>query len=203
MMLPYTLLYRLGLTPWERQPVAHGFRDALRAPEALPPGRALDIGCGTGRHAVHLAQRGWRVTGVDLVREALAAARERAAREGVDVEWVEGDAGALDDLGLAPGYNLLYDFNCLHSLPDDARVRVSRALTHLAAPDATLLLTGFVRGHRLLLPRGIDEDEVLGLFGTTWDLLDVRDIADRSTMTFPVRHARPHWYRLALRSTPL
>src|SRR5262249_43588675 len=44
--------------------------------DALPPGRALDAACGTGRHAKYLASRGWRVTGVDVTPEMLARARE-------------------------------------------------------------------------------------------------------------------------------
>lgn len=55
-------------------------------------GAALwDLGCGRGRHAIPLARRGFRVTGVDLSETMLRMARERAARERVEVEWVRGD----------------------------------------------------------------------------------------------------------------
>lgn len=65
----------------------------------------LDIGCGTGRHAVELARRGYRVTGVDLSASQLARAREKAAEAGVSVDFRQGDACALDfppvfDLGI-------------------------------------------------------------------------------------------------------
>src|ERR1051326_9147494 len=43
--------------------------------EALAPGRALDLGCGQGRHGVWLARRGWKVTGVDFSDVALTVAR--------------------------------------------------------------------------------------------------------------------------------
>lgn len=59
----------------------------------LPPGaRILDVGCGTGRHAVGLAQAGYAVTGVDLSAEMLAIARTKAAARGVTVEFVQEDA---------------------------------------------------------------------------------------------------------------
>jgi len=49
----------------------------------------LDIGCGTGRHAIELARRGYRVTGVDISSGMLAMARKNATEAGVPVEFVE------------------------------------------------------------------------------------------------------------------
>lgn len=59
----------------------------------------LDIGCGTGRHSIELAQRGFNVTGVDLTPEMLNEARQKSAAAGVDVEWVEGDATQFARIG--------------------------------------------------------------------------------------------------------
>ena len=52
----------------------------------------LDIGCGIGRHAVPLAQRGYRVTGVDISQGMLALARQAAQQAGAQIEWVHADA---------------------------------------------------------------------------------------------------------------
>jgi ubiquinone/menaquinone biosynthesis C-methylase UbiE len=57
--------------------------------------RILDIGCGTGRHAVELAKRGYTVTGVDLSESQLQRAREKAAEAGVAIQWEQGDARSL------------------------------------------------------------------------------------------------------------
>ena len=57
--------------------------------------RILDIGCGTGRHAIELAKRGYRVTGVDLSETLLARAREKAAAAGVTVHFRRHDAREL------------------------------------------------------------------------------------------------------------
>ncbi len=60
---------------------------------ALVPGHAvLDIGCGTGRHAIELARRDCRLTGLDLSAGMLEQARHRAAASGVEVRWLRADA---------------------------------------------------------------------------------------------------------------
>ncbi|MBM4037326.1 MAG: methyltransferase domain-containing protein [Planctomycetes bacterium] len=59
----------------------------------ISPGASiLDVGCGTGRHAIELARRGYAVTGLDLSAEMLARAAEAARSAGVRVEWVRADA---------------------------------------------------------------------------------------------------------------
>jgi len=56
----------------------------------------LDVGCGTGRHALELARRGYKVAGVDLSDSLLAQARETAQTENLDVTFITCDARALD-----------------------------------------------------------------------------------------------------------
>jgi len=58
--------------------------------------KILDIGCGTGRHAIELAKRGYTVTGIDLSESQLSRAREKAAEAGVQVEFIQQDARTLN-----------------------------------------------------------------------------------------------------------
>jgi ubiquinone/menaquinone biosynthesis C-methylase UbiE len=55
----------------------------------------LDVACGAGNAALPAARAGARVSGLDLVPELLDAGRRKASAEGLEVEWVEGDAEAL------------------------------------------------------------------------------------------------------------
>ena len=65
------------------------FEEVLQLPSGS---RILDMGCGTGRHSVELARRGYRVTGVDFSSGMLAEAKKATTAANVDVEWVQCDA---------------------------------------------------------------------------------------------------------------
>jgi SAM-dependent methyltransferase len=194
-VIPYRVLYRLGLAPWERRDVDATWRQLTSGPQALPPGRALDVGCGRGRDAVYLAKHDWRVSAVDFDERALAAARQRAAREDVEVQWIHGDVGELGRVGLEPGYTLLFDFGCIHGLDNARRAQAASGLTHLAAADAVLLVVAFAARRRVVLPRGMDRADVLALFGDAWELVDAQSLVEPG-MPLPLRRAQPTMYRL-------
>jgi len=81
--------------------------------QALLPagGRALDLGMGSGRNALYLAARGFRVTGVDVSSVAVALCQEKAARLGLAMEAVVAD---LEDYRLPKDeYDLILDFHYL------------------------------------------------------------------------------------------
>jgi SAM-dependent methyltransferase len=200
-ILPYPILYRLGFTPWERRPVEEFWGTVLDGPDGLSPGRALDIGCGSGRDSVHLARRGWRVTAVDFVDSALDSARRRAAEANVEVNWIQADVAQLGGLGLEPGYDLIVDFGCIHGLSDDDRAKALGALAGLAGPGATALILAFARGRRLVLPRGMDQEELTRVLGESFELEQAQPVIElQPDLPLPVRRARPTLYRL--RATP-
>lgn len=168
----YATIYRLGLIVWERKSRPSDLVELVEGRSALPAGRALDIGCGTGGDSIYLAGRGWEVTGVDMVTRALAIARRRAAAAGVSVRFLHGDATRLEELGLASDHTLLLDFGCFHTLPEDRRDAYVRGVSGAAAPGATFLLFGFSRPPRLAPMRaGLTAGEVRERFGGTWQLV--------------------------------
>ena len=105
---------------------------------ALEPGRALDLACGEGQNAIWLAERGWRVRGVDYSPVAIGKARARSEREGLDVDFVEDDLLSYEpEAGAYDLVLLLY----LHLTSDERRNVLARAARALA-PHGTLLLLG-------------------------------------------------------------
>ncbi|MEU2232315.1 class I SAM-dependent methyltransferase [Streptomyces vietnamensis] len=107
-------------------------------------GKVLDLGCGPGRNALHLAAAGYEVTGIDLSPTAIAWAEERAAASGAEnVRFVCGDAftAALDG-----PYDLIYDSGCFHHLPPHRRVSYLALLDRALAPGGHFALTTFAAG---------------------------------------------------------
>ena len=130
---------------WDRKYAASGLlwsgepnrRFASEAAD-LPPGRALDLACGEGRNAVWLAGRGWNVAGVDFSEVAIAKARELAAREGVEVDFV-----CADLLEYEPDHHA-YDLVVVLYLqvPAEERRLVLERAASAVAPGGTLILVG-------------------------------------------------------------
>jgi SAM-dependent methyltransferase len=181
--LVYRLLYRLGLLVWRREMPAADLVALIEGPSRLPPGRALDLGCGTGTDTVYLATRGWDVTGVDMVPKALATARRNATAAGLAPRFIEGDVTELHELGVGDGYTLLLDFGCFHTLPDDRRVPYVASVSGVAAAGATLLLYGFRRPPKAApMHAGVTLDEVEHRFsGAGWELVN----AERTSADMP------------------
>ena len=165
----YDVAYRIGFHPWEdaeHQPrfVAR-FLDLVAEEEAQARhegafGAALDLGTGSGIWAVKLAQRGWRVTGVDLVERALGRADERARAALVNIALVHGDVTALRAAGLGRTFRLVIDTGTFHGLDRAQQVAMGEEVEAVAADDATVLLLGWTPRRRGLLPRGVGIDDV-------------------------------------------
>jgi SAM-dependent methyltransferase len=100
----YAAAYLLRLVVWQRPTPPSGLVALIEggagadAPEPLPAGRALELGCGTGVDAIYLAARGWDVTAVDITARALSIARRAAASAGVTPRFVRGDVTRLPEL---------------------------------------------------------------------------------------------------------
>jgi SAM-dependent methyltransferase len=102
----------------------------------LPPGRALDVGCGEGADAVWLARHGWDVTALDVSHVALERAARHAEQAGVRVRWLH--AGLLD-ASLSPG---AFDLVSAHYpvLRRSPTNEAERALLAAVAPGGVLLV---------------------------------------------------------------
>ncbi len=200
MSLFYKTLYQVGFTPWEHglaQPAIaeqiSAMFDREEAQRDRPYGRALDLGCGSGIHAVTLAKRGWDVTGVDVVSKALLRARKRAAKADVQLQLIQADVTALEAANVGTNFRLVLDFGTVHGLTMDERAIVGHQVSHVLSDDATLLMLAFVPGHRAPLPRGMSRDEIEATY-PDWKITDTD--SQQGNLPWLLKNADPHWYRL-------
>ena len=124
----------------EREQVWSGRVNATLAREVdgVPPGRALDLGCGEGGDALWLAEKGWDVVAVDISRTALDRAEAEAARRGVTVDFRQHDLSA----GVPDGPFDLVSAQFFQSPVELPREQVLRAAAAEIAPGGLLLVVG-------------------------------------------------------------
>lgn len=175
--------YLSGKPPWDNGTPAP---ELVEGTHALPPGRALDLGCGTGTNAIHLARNGWDVVGVDLVGRAIRIARDRARTAGAPVTLLHGDVTRLGELPVGPPFTLFFDLSCYCGIPWHRRDAFAAGITHLAAPGARLLMFGYG-------PEAFDDEET----GVTADELRDRFSGWNLTSTVPGTNPFPtYWFTL-------
>jgi SAM-dependent methyltransferase len=190
----FKVAYLVGFKPWDSGIPPPELVEVVEGPQRLEPGRALDLGCGTGTNCIYLAQHGWDVTGVDVVGRALNAARRKAAGSAVKPRFMKGDVTRLDDLNLGAAHELILDLGCFHSLPEERRDAYVAGVTAAAAPGATMLLFGFLDGpRRWPRPPGLRDGEIERRFGSAYDL-----VWERRSEPGPMGVGA--WYRLRRRA---
>jgi SAM-dependent methyltransferase len=194
----YRFAYRVGFTPWEADaatmiPQFDELVALVEETRTVLLGSALDLGCGTGRWSVRLAERGWQVVGIDVVPKAIDAARHRAEQAGVDVTFKGGDVTALRAAGVGSNFSFLLDMECFNHLSDSARSLVAQEVDEVAAPDATLLLLVWARARRGPLPPGADRQDLEATFAG-WRITDEHPY--EGVLPRPMKSIDPRWYRL-------
>lgn len=162
--------YRQRTRIWSGKPN----RQFVAVAEALPPGRALDVGCGEGADAAWLASRGWDVLGVDVSEVALGRARAHA--ETLDpavsarLDWRQVDLLASPEL---PRDLDLVSVQFLH-LPEPERSRVIRELAALVGVGGSLLIVAHDPSD---LHSGVGRPHQADLFSTPEDMAALLDDA--------------------------
>jgi SAM-dependent methyltransferase len=130
-------------------------------------GSVLDVGCGTGEHALLLAARGHALVGVDLAPAAIAKARTKAEERGIDATFVELDALRLDRLGQT--FDTALDVGMFHTLEDEERRPYAASLAAaVRAGGRCYLLCWSERNDWGFGPRRVSQMELRGTFTEPW-----------------------------------
>jgi SAM-dependent methyltransferase len=169
----YERAYRRGKAPWDTGIPPPELVELIEGPNALEPGHALDLGCGTGTNVIYLVQHGWRAVGIDFSSLAIESARRKS-------DWVsgavflEGDVTRLSDLGVDGPFDLLLDIGCFHSVVPSRRDAYVREVTRVARPGSLMMIFAFGPRLRLRGSRRTRASEIRRRFSWAFDLERVR-----------------------------
>ena len=190
----YRIAYGLGGPRWDADEPQPELSDLVAAAN---PGRALDLGCGTGTDAVFLAGHGWEVVGVDYVPQAIGRARARARTHGFEVRFIVGDATRLDEVGVIGPFDLAIDVGCYHAIPTHRRSHYASGLAAVIRPGGDFYLWGVPEvpsSWRLLGAEGATRSDIDQRFGCYFELVEESTTGRLGTAPKVVRYhlARRH-----------
>lgn len=192
--LPWDASYADGPAPWD---VGRPQPAIVRvAADGGFTGAVLDVGCGTGENALHLASLGLPVLGVDVAETALAIAREQAAARGIEVEFVAADALHLARLGRR--FETVVDCGLFHSFDSDERPGYVAGLASVTKQAGRLYVLCFSDAGPDTGPHPVGQDELSAAFdpGTGWHVASIEP--DRIQTRFH-DHGAPAWLATIIR----
>jgi len=111
------------------------------------PGRAIDIGCGTGTNVITLVRAGWEVTGVDFAPRAIKIAKQKLNQARLQANLSIRDATNLQ--GISGPFDFALDLGCFHGIAQDAKPKYLNQLDRILAPNGFWLMYGFLKSDPL------------------------------------------------------
>jgi SAM-dependent methyltransferase len=153
-------------------------------------GAVLDVGCGTGENALHIASLGLPVLGFDVAETALAIARKKALDRGIAVEFAAADAFSLEHLGRR--FQTVLDCGLFHTFDADERPRYVASLASVTEQGGTVYVLCFSDKGCNVGPHPVRQDELRAAFNPSngWDVMAIEP--DRIHTTFH-NHGAPAW----------
>ena len=156
-----------GSPPWDIGRPQPAVVELAEAGEIV--GSVLDVGCGTGEHALYLAECGHDVLGIDTAPRAVEIAEAKARDRGIAARFQVWDALRVHELGRT--FESAIDIGLFHTLADDERPAHARSLHDVLAPGGrAFLLCWSERNPWGFGPRHVTQMELLGTFEDGWEV---------------------------------
>ncbi len=185
--------YRANDLPWDRNLPPP---EIIALAQHLPPGRVLDLGCGTARASIFLAARGWYADAIDFVPEAITLAEEQVRITGV-TEQVRLHVGSVTNLDfLVEPYDLAIDVGCMHGFEGDDLRAYGAEVARLVRPNGLYLLFAHVRTPDSERMIGVEEGAIEDLFDSTF----VFESVERGITAVGELRPASAWYLLRRRA---
>jgi 2-polyprenyl-3-methyl-5-hydroxy-6-metoxy-1,4-benzoquinol methylase len=175
----FDAMYLAGRPPWDIGRPQPAFREL--ADRGRLAGRVLDVGCGTGEHALMAAAIGLEATGVDAAGTAIAIAREKANERGLHARFMTWNALELANLGQS--FDTVLDCGLFHVLEDPDRVTFVDALrASMPAGGRYYMLCFSDLEPGDWGPRRIQQDEIRATFATGWRVEEIQAAGIETTI---------------------
>ncbi len=166
---PWDASYRDGPAPWDIGGPQPAIVRLVSGGKIITP--VLDVGCGTGENALHVASLGLPVLGVDVAETALAIARRKASEHhGMEVEFAAADAFQLDRLGRM--FETVLDCGLFHTFDSTERPAYVASLASVTAHGGTLYVLCFSDEGPDTGPHPIRQEDLRAVFNpsTGWNV---------------------------------
>ncbi len=141
----YESLFENYAKKYDEEPYVHGtagecdfIEQEINRDKSL---KILDIGCGTGRHAIELTKRGYNVTGIDLSESQLKRAREKAKEQGVKIDFEKQDARNLPFKGAFDLAIMLCEGGFSLMETDEMNFAILKSATQALKDNGTFIIT--------------------------------------------------------------
>jgi cyclopropane fatty-acyl-phospholipid synthase-like methyltransferase len=156
-----------GIPPWD---IGRPQREFVLLAEANEiGGRVLDVGCGTGEHALYLAESGQEAWGVDSAPAAIEKAKAKAHERGLEVNFLVRDAMELRSLGRT--FDTVVDCGLFHTFSDEERPVFVKSLATVLRPGGTYHMMCF--SEKELSPGGprrVSQADIRHTFKDEWSI---------------------------------
>lgn len=166
----YQLMYWLGLSRWDSGVTPPEVEEAFRIGD-IPPGAALDLGCGTGTNVIFMAKHGRQAIGIDFVPGVIKKARDKARQAGVSelTRFHVADVTRLEKLQL-PVCAYALDMGCFHGLSPEGRLLYTERLANILVPGGKYMLYTHDPRNKVGVSTGILPESVKELFVPWFDI---------------------------------
>jgi SAM-dependent methyltransferase len=158
--------------PWDVGHPQPALVDAIESYGLAGP--VLDVGCGTGTHALWATERGYPVLGIDFSEAAITVARQTARERGLNTDFQVADALHLpDDLG---PFETVVDSGLFHAFEPDDREPYTRELAAVVSSGGRLFLVGFAEGATENAgPNPLAPEDIRSAFGAEWTVHEIQE----------------------------
>jgi len=163
----FDAIYAVGTPGWDIGRPQPAFDHLATAGKLV--GRVLDVGCGTGEHALIAASLGHEAVGIDMSVRAIELAKTKATERGVEARFVVADALRL--VGLGEQFDTVLDCGLFHVLDDGEREAYVRSLAEVVPRGGRYHMLCFSdRQPGDWGPRRVTQDEIGVAFSAGWEI---------------------------------